>query len=132
MNTDTRFGSQANLVLWDGSCGLCQRATTWIAERDAAHQFELIPYQQAPSPPMYPALQARCAKAVHVITVSGQTLRAGRASLFVLDKLGFRRTAWLLGRRPLVWLVELGYWLVARNRRFFGRFLFRRQDRNSR
>jgi hypothetical protein len=31
----------------------------------------------------------------------------------------------LAGRRPFIWLVELGYWIVARNRPFFGRFLFR-------
>jgi hypothetical protein len=35
------------------------------------------------------------------------------------------RAVRLAARRPFIWLVELGYWVVARNRPFFGRFLFR-------
>jgi hypothetical protein len=65
---------------------------------------------------------------MHVVTTEGEVLRAGRAGLFVLSKLGWRRTAWLLGWPPLVWFVELGYWILARNRGFFARFLFRNED----
>jgi hypothetical protein len=46
--------------------------------------------------------------------------------LFVLEEIEWHpRAVRLAGRRPLVWAVELGYWIVARNRAFFGRFLFR-------
>ena len=76
---------------------------------------------------MTPELRAACARAVHVITSDGKILRAGRASLFVLDQLGYHRFARLFAWPPLLWLVELGYCLVARNRRFFSRFLFRRE-----
>jgi len=83
-----------------------------------------VPYQEAPRPPMTDALARRCASAVHVITPDGRILSAGRASLCVLGLIGYRRLARVWAIPPLIWLVELGYWLVARNRRFFGRFLF--------
>jgi hypothetical protein len=63
-----------------------------------------------------------------VITAEGRVVRAGRASLFVLQRTGYPRLARVLAVPPLVWMVELGYWIVARNRRFFARFLFRRSQ----
>jgi predicted DCC family thiol-disulfide oxidoreductase YuxK len=75
---------------------------------------------------MTPALYERCQRAIHVITSEGRVLRAGRAVLFILERCGFKWTARVLRAPPLVWMVELGYWLVARNRRFFARFLFRK------
>ena len=75
---------------------------------------------------MTDALAARCARAVHVITPDGVVLVAGRASLYVLRAIGWRWFAAILSVPPLAWFVELGYWLVARNRHFFGRILFRR------
>jgi predicted DCC family thiol-disulfide oxidoreductase YuxK len=76
---------------------------------------------------MTPALREACARAIHVIRADGDTLRAGRAALFILRGVGWRWTARILSVPPLVWFVELGYWVIARNRRFFSRFLFRRQ-----
>jgi hypothetical protein len=43
--------------------------------------------------------------------------------LFVSEQLGWRRTSRVLSLTPLVWLVELGYRLVARNRRLVSRLL---------
>jgi len=65
---------------------------------------------------------------VHVITTEGKVLRAGRASLYVLERLGWGAFARFLTYPPMIWLVELGYFIVARNRRFFGRFLFRSRE----
>jgi len=73
-------------------------------------------------------LAEACAAALHVVTEDGKILKAGRACLFVLGALGWRRTAWLLSLPPLVWVVELGYRLVARHRSFFSRFLFRERS----
>jgi predicted DCC family thiol-disulfide oxidoreductase YuxK len=86
---------------------------------------ELVPFQQAPSPPMTPELREACRRALHVLTREGQLLRGGRAALFVLERTRLAplaRVGWL---PPFVWLVRLGYRLVADNRRFFARFLFR-------
>ena len=73
---------------------------------------------------MTPALSRACDKAVHVITADGRMLRGGRASLFILECLGWGPWARLLALPPFVWCVEAIYYLVARNRGFFSRFLF--------
>jgi len=74
---------------------------------------------------MTPALHDACARAVHVRTAGGRTLRAGRASLFVLEQIGYGPIARVLALPPFIWAVELGYRLVANNRSTVGHFLFR-------
>lgn len=49
-------------------------------------------------------------------------MKTGRAVLFILYHLGWRWT-WVFGLPPLIWLVELGYAIFARNRAFFFRLL---------
>jgi predicted DCC family thiol-disulfide oxidoreductase YuxK len=71
---------------------------------------------------MTPALYAACARAVHVIKRDGTVLRGGRACLFVLESLGWK-SARLLTIPPLIWGVELGYRIAARNRGIIGRLL---------
>jgi hypothetical protein len=74
---------------------------------------------------MTPELQEGCQRALHVVTSSGEILKAGRATLFVAEQVGYRRLARLLRAPPFIWAVELGYRIVASNRSFFGRLLFR-------
>ena len=77
---------------------------------------------------MTPQLYAACQKAVHVLTNTGQILQAGRASLFVLEEIGYSR--WLVRPitwPPLAWFTEWGYRLVAQHRPFFSKFLFTRE-----
>lgn len=71
-------------------------------------------------------LAIACEQAVHVICNDGRVLRAGRAMLYILSELGWRRTAVFFSLRPNVWFVELLYQIVASNRSFFSRFLFKR------
>ena len=118
---------ERHLLLWDGACGFCRRLVDGIARRDRERRFDIVPYQQAAAPPMTPELAAACGKAVHVLTADGQLLRAGRASLFVLGETGHPWLAHLLGLPPFIWLVELGYLIVARNRSFFSRLLPKRR-----
>jgi len=82
----------------------------WIAE------YAGVPYQEVAAPPMTPELLAACRRAMHVLTADGRTLRAGRASLFVLRETGNGRLATFLSLPPLVWLVDVAYRIVARNR----------------
>lgn len=64
---------------------------------------------------------------MHVVFPDGRVQRAGQASITILEGLGWW---WVKPLRwpPMIWFVELGYWLVARNRMFFSRFLFTRRD----
>jgi hypothetical protein len=74
-------------------------------------------------------LHQRCMRAIHVVAPDVHTMRAGKAALFILEHCGYSRTARVLRIPPLIWFVELGYWIVARNRRFFTRFLFRKESK---
>ena len=75
---------------------------------------------------MTPLLREQARRAIQVVTADGQQLSAGRAILFVLEEIDWHPgIARLARRRPFVWLIDLGYWIVARNRSFFGKLLFR-------
>ena len=114
------------LLIWDGDCGFCRNAVCWLRQRDHDRRIEAVPYQALPAPPMTPALRRQAERAVQVITPEGQQLSAGRAVLYALQAVGWRpMLVRLASRRPFVWAVELGYWVVARNRSLFSRVLFR-------
>lgn len=110
-------------IVWDGACGFCRRAIAWVRARDRDDAFLAVTYQELPSPPMTPELAAACRGAVHVRARTGEWLRAGRACLFVLERIGWPRSARVAGVPPFVWMVELGYRVVARNRPFFSRWV---------
>jgi predicted DCC family thiol-disulfide oxidoreductase YuxK len=86
----------------------------------------MLPYQSAPSPPMTPRLRRACSQAVHIIKTDGHVLRGARAVLFFWEAGGGGSLARLISRSPLLWLIEAGYRVVANNRPFFAKFLFRR------
>lgn len=116
-------------VFWDGECPMCARSAHWAERRQKDGALRLIPYQEVPNPPMTPDLYQACGQAIHVLTRDGRLLRAGRAAMFVLEHLGFRRLARALSQQPFIWFVEIGYWLVARNRSRIGRFILPHEPR---
>lgn len=75
---------------------------------------------------MTPELREACEEAMHVICRDGTLLKSGRATLYIYSGLGWRQSAALLSLPPVIWLVELMYWVVASNRLFFSRLLFPR------
>jgi predicted DCC family thiol-disulfide oxidoreductase YuxK len=102
----------------------------WAKKRGAADHFQILPYQEAPNPPMTPSLRRRAQRAVQVVTQNGDQLEAGRAVLYVFERIGYRRLASFLSRPPWIWLVEAGYRVVADHRPFWGKFLFRKSGPN--
>ena len=104
------------LVLYDGECDFCERFARWVRRRDRAGALDVLAFQRCPAPPMTTDLHAACTQAVHVIRRDGLVLRGGRAALFILDRLGYRRIARTLALPPFLWVVEAGYGIVARNR----------------
>ena len=113
-------------LLWDGDCGLCALAAAYVRRRDTDGRLRVVPWQQAPSPPMTAPLAAACRRAVHVVTAQGQVLRGEGAVLHVLAALGYRRWARVLAAAPGRWLLALGYRWVARHRAWLSRLLKRR------
>jgi hypothetical protein len=69
-------------------------------------------------------LERQCERAVHVITPDGRVLRAGRASLYLMESVGWRRFTAISSAPPLIWLAELVYRFVAYHRKWLSRFLF--------
>lgn len=119
----------STLLIWDGDCGFCRNALGWMLQYDHAARIEAVPYQHLPAPPMTPALIRQAERAVQVVTPQGQHLSGGRAVLYVLQQVGWHPAlVRLASHRPALWVVELGYWIVARNRTLFSRFLFRRSE----
>lgn len=114
------------LLIWDGECGFCRNAVTWLLHQGHDARFQAVPFQELPSPPMTPALRRQAERAVQVLTPQGQQISGGRAVLYILQEVGWH--PWLVRLaciRPLIWGVELGYWIVARNRQVFSRLMFR-------
>lgn len=115
-------------LIWDGRCGFCRNAVTWFRRLDTDRQFHIVTFQKCPSPPMTPELLEQSRNAMQVITRDGRQVSGGRAVLFVLEATGWNsRLMRVAQRRPLVWLVDFGYSIVARHRMFFSRFMFRRR-----
>lgn len=75
---------------------------------------------------MTPEMAEACRRAIHVVTADGQVLRAGRAAMFLLQHLGYPRLGKVGSWYPFVWFVELGYFVVARNRGRVYRWFFRK------
>lgn len=123
--TELTAGPGRHLVLWDGDCGFCRRFVGWVRSH-GDERIETVPYQAIPEPPMTPALREACARALHVVTADGALLRGADAVLFVYGVLGYRLAA-LGRRRPFLWILEIGYRWVARNRRLISRWFFRRE-----
>ncbi len=110
-------------LLWDGECDFCAWSVARIRQRDQRGMFRIVPFQIAPPEVLQRVNPNNLLRGVHVITNEGRVYRAGRAVLFIMEQLGNRFLARLLMRAPFVWLVELGYWIVARNRKRISRWL---------
>jgi predicted DCC family thiol-disulfide oxidoreductase YuxK len=111
-------------LIWDGGCSFCRECVAWVQERDHRRVFILIAYQVAPTPPMTAELREKSRDALQVVTSDGDTLSAGIACAFVLEKTGYVKLGRLMRLRLLRPLVEWGYRRVANNRDFVGRLVF--------
>ncbi len=76
---------------------------------------------------MTPEISEACGLEIKIVFRDGTLLRAGRAALFLAGEIGWRRSSRFLSHPPMIWFVELGYALVARNRRLTGRIFFRKK-----
>ena len=79
---------------------------------------------------MSDSLRIACSTSVHVITTEGVILNRGRAVIFIFDTIGYSWTR--IGMiPPLIYFANAMYWIVAKNRPFFARFLFNREHYES-
>jgi predicted DCC family thiol-disulfide oxidoreductase YuxK len=119
----------ANLILYDGLCGLCNRLNQFVLRRDAADRFRFASLQGALATELLRRYgrDARDLDTVYVVKSYGQpdesVLSKGRAVLFALQTLGgVWRLAGVLRILPTR-LLDLAYDQIARRRyRWFGRY----------
>lgn len=122
------MSESADWLIYDGECAFCRSCVAWLERRDRQHRLKPAPFQEAPDPPLSPPLRLRAERSALVIRPDGQVKAGGRAILAALIAIGWHpRLAQVAGLPPFVWLVELGYTLVARNRGLVSRILFRRR-----
>ena len=112
-------------MIWDGECGLCSSTAQAFRRRDPDRKkFQIVQYQHCPSPPMTPEVYARCDKEMYVITSDGQALPGVKGFLFAMKETGAGSWVTLLSYPPFIWIMQAGYWLVARNRGLISRLFF--------
>lgn len=111
------------VVLYDGSCAFCRACVEWARRRDHLGCLEFFPYQEAGALGISETLRIKCAKSVHVLTQNGEAISAGRAVLYVLRLLPPWGWVRLFEYPPMIWFIEVGYYIVAALRPFLSRFV---------
>jgi predicted DCC family thiol-disulfide oxidoreductase YuxK len=116
--------NETHWLIWDGDCDFCRAMAERFTRTDRKGLFTVVSYQDAPSPPMTPALRVQAQRSIQLVTNQGQRCEGARAVLAALCIAGWHRRIMRVAlRRPFIWIAELGYRFVARNRGRFGRFL---------
>ena len=112
-----------HLIIFDGDCGFCQASVKRLLRRDHQGLFDSTPRQAIADPD----LKARGAGEVVVVTQEGQTLGGARAILFIKSLTGWGAFARFLMLPPMIWVLVLGYRVIAKNRRTISRMFYPNQ-----
>ena len=110
-----------HLVLYDGTCGVCQHTVQWILAGDPAGRIHFAPLQGATAASLrtrHRDLPTDLDTVLYVDRSSGtERVYARSEAIFRLAPLLARPPVWLAWAASLPrWLTDLGYRLVARNR----------------
>ena len=126
MPTETTIQPGQTWLFYDGDCGFCRSCVAWLQAKDRTGKLHAVPYQDAPDPPLIPPLRAQAKHSVLTIGPSGDVRTAGRAVLAALHDVGWMTPlVKVASLPPLIWLVEIGYRIVAGNRSRISRVLTR-------
>jgi predicted DCC family thiol-disulfide oxidoreductase YuxK len=106
------------VVIYDGTCGLCQGSVGWVSRRARPGAFEFLPCQAAERVARFPAIpEASCLEAIQLVLPDGRVLGGAAALPEILRRLRGWRWAAALFRLPGAGLVApIAYRWVARNR----------------
>ena len=113
-------------LIFDGDCGFCRR---WVARwrRQTGRRVQYIPFQRLGG--RFPELsREECEKAIQFIDSGGRVF-SGADAVTRLHDYGLRgghALGVLLSLPPIIWVLRIGYKLVARNRSFFSALVRRR------
>jgi predicted DCC family thiol-disulfide oxidoreductase YuxK len=106
------------VVIYDGTCGLCQGSVGWVSRRACPDAFEFLPCQAPERHARYPAMpEATCMEAIQLVLPDGRVLGGADALPEILRRLRGWRWAAALFRLPGAGLLApLAYRWIARNR----------------
>ncbi len=87
------------VLIYDGSCPICQRAVEWIKGNERKDSFEMLPCQSEEVRRRFPLIEESiCMRAMQLILPDGQNLSGERALPEILGRLKrYRFAAGLLG-----------------------------------
>lgn len=115
----------ADLLFYDGGCGLCHRSVKFVLARDLeGSRFRFAPLEGSTFREQFdPAARAELPDSIVLRTADGRTLVRSQAALHIAEQLGggWRMLARIGGLFPS-WLLDLAYDAIARVRsRLFAR-----------
>ena len=118
------MATQRHWLIWDGECGFCSHMATSFRRQDTQKLFQICSYQNCPRPPMTDDAYKRAAREILVFTTDGRCLGGANAFLFFKQKTGWGAIAAVLRIPPFIWLLQGGYWLIARNRGLISKLFY--------
>lgn len=111
------------VLIYDGTCGLCQEGVAWLSRRARRGEFEFLPCQAAERRARYPWMDERaCLEAMQLILPDGRVLAGAAAAPEIFKRLRGWRWLALAFRIPGAgWLAPRGYaWIARRRHRLAG------------
>ena len=106
------------VLIYDGTCGLCQGGVSWIGRRALRGEFEFLPCQAAERRARYPWMEERaCLEAMQLVLPDGRVLAGDAAIPEILGRLrGWRWLAAFFAIPGAGLLAPHAYAWVARHR----------------
>ncbi len=115
------------ILAYDSDCGFCSATAGWLEKQASAgaESLELVSYQDPDLARKMPGVDAGHADGgVQLLLSDGRWYRDAAAVGEALKRTGGWRWAGCFIRLPLVsWCAQIGYRIVARNRRRISRWL---------
>ena len=114
-------------IVYDGDCGFCQWSAARLGRRYKEGSYRMIPRQRAAGLGISPEKLEEGKGKVMLLCPDAKVMGGHLAVLKVYEVTGMGVLARILAAPPFGWILGLGYWVVARNRRHISRLFFRNQ-----
>ncbi len=113
------------VLIYDGECAVCRRATEWVRTNAATDAFEFVSCHSEELPRRYPAIErSACLQAMHLVRPDGSILIGEKAVPEILSRLKSRRHRWAaaLFRIPGATILSRAFyrWFARRRHRIAG------------
>ncbi len=113
------------VILWDGECGFCRRSVVWVLSQDKNGIIKAAPFQEQLAW-LPPVISKASNEQVHLLSPKGEFWGGSEAARRTLELVNYRKLSAFLGLPGARLLNHWGYRLVARNRLFFSKLIFRK------